>query len=33
VGVVGMILAVPQTVIGKLIRENIRATKPLATLI
>jgi predicted PurR-regulated permease PerM len=32
-GVVGMILAVPLTVIGKIILENIRETKPLATLI
>ena len=32
-GVVGMILAVPLTVIGKIILENIPATKPLATLI
>jgi predicted PurR-regulated permease PerM len=31
-GVVGMILAVPLTVIGKIILENIRETKPLATL-
>jgi predicted PurR-regulated permease PerM len=32
-GVVGMILAVPLTVIGKIILENIRETKPLAILI
>jgi predicted PurR-regulated permease PerM len=32
-GVVGMILAVPLTVIGKIMLENIRETKPLATLI
>jgi predicted PurR-regulated permease PerM len=32
-GVVGMILAVPLTVICKIILENIRETKPLATLI
>jgi predicted PurR-regulated permease PerM len=32
-GVVGMILAVPLTVIGKIILENIRETRPLATLI
>ena len=32
-GVVGMILAVPLTVIGKIVLENIRETKPLATLI
>ena len=32
-GVVGLILAVPLTVIGKIILENIRETKPLATLI
>jgi predicted PurR-regulated permease PerM len=32
-GVVGMILAVPLTVIAKIILENIRATTPLATLI
>jgi AI-2 transport protein TqsA len=32
-GVVGMILAVPLTVIVKIILENIRETKPLATLI
>jgi predicted PurR-regulated permease PerM len=32
-GIVGMILAVPLTVIGKIILENIRETKPLATLI
>jgi predicted PurR-regulated permease PerM len=32
-GVVGMILAVPLTVIGKIILENIQETKPLATLI
>src|SRR5262249_32183827 len=32
-GVVGMILAVPLTVIGKIILANIRETKPLATLI
>ena len=32
-GVVGMILAVPLTAIGKIILENIRETKPLATLI
>jgi predicted PurR-regulated permease PerM len=32
-GVVGMILAVPLTVIAKIILENIRETKPLATLI
>jgi predicted PurR-regulated permease PerM len=32
-GVVGMILAVPLTVIGKIILENIRETKSLATLI
>jgi len=32
-GVVGMILAVPLTVIGKIILENIPGTKPLATLI
>jgi predicted PurR-regulated permease PerM len=31
-GVVGMILAVPLTVIGKIILENIRETKPLAIL-
>src|SRR5262249_45257866 len=31
-GVVGLILAVPLTVIGKISRENIRKTKPLATL-
>jgi AI-2 transport protein TqsA len=32
-GIVGMILAVPLTVIAKIILENIRETKPLATLI
>jgi predicted PurR-regulated permease PerM len=32
-GVVGMILAVPLTVIGKIILENIRETRPLATLL
>jgi predicted PurR-regulated permease PerM len=32
-GIVGMILAVPLTVIGKIILQNIRETKPLATLI
>jgi AI-2 transport protein TqsA len=32
-GVVGMILAVPLTVIVKIVLENIRETKPLATLI
>ena len=32
-GVVGMIMAVPLTVIGKIILENIRETKPLATLL
>jgi hypothetical protein len=32
-GVIGMILAVPLTVIGKIILENIRVTKPLAILI
>jgi len=32
-GVIGMILAVPLTVIGKIILENIRETKPLAILI
>jgi AI-2 transport protein TqsA len=32
-GVVGMILAVPLTVIGKIILENIGETRPLATLI
>jgi predicted PurR-regulated permease PerM len=32
-GVVGMILAVPLTVVSKIILENIRETKPLATLI
>jgi predicted PurR-regulated permease PerM len=32
-GIVGMILAVPLTVISKIILENIRETKPLATLI
>jgi AI-2 transport protein TqsA len=32
-GVVGMVLAVPLTVIGKIVLENIRETKPLATLI
>jgi predicted PurR-regulated permease PerM len=32
-GIVGMILAVPLTVIGKIILENIRETRPLATLI
>jgi predicted PurR-regulated permease PerM len=32
-GVVGMILAVPLTAIAKIILENIRETKPLATLI
>jgi predicted PurR-regulated permease PerM len=32
-GVVGMILAVPLTVIAKIILENIRETRPLATLI
>lgn len=32
-GIVGMILAVPLTVIGKIILENIRETKPLAILI
>jgi len=31
-GVVGMVLAVPLTVIGKIILENIRETKPMATL-
>jgi predicted PurR-regulated permease PerM len=31
-GVVGMILAVPLTVIAKIILENIRETRPLATL-
>jgi predicted PurR-regulated permease PerM len=31
-GIVGMILAVPLTVIGKIILQNIRETKPLATL-
>ncbi len=32
-GIVGMILAVPLTVIGKIILANIRETRPLATLI
>ena len=32
-GVIGMILAVPLTVIGKIILANIRETRPLATLI
>jgi predicted PurR-regulated permease PerM len=32
-GIVGMILAVPLTVIGKIILENIPETKPLATLL
>ena len=32
-GIVGLILAVPLTVICKIILENIRETKPLATLI
>jgi predicted PurR-regulated permease PerM len=32
-GVVGMILAVPLTVIAKIIPENICDTRPLATLI
>jgi predicted PurR-regulated permease PerM len=32
-GIVGMILAVPLTVIAKIILENIRETRPLATLI
>jgi predicted PurR-regulated permease PerM len=32
-GAIGLILAVPLTVIGKIILENIRETKPLATLI
>jgi predicted PurR-regulated permease PerM len=32
-GIVGMILAVPLTVIGKIVLENIQETKPLATLI
>ena len=32
-GIVGMVLAVPLTVICKIILENIRETKPLATLI
>jgi hypothetical protein len=32
-GVVGMILAVPLTVIAKIILENIRETRPLAILI
>jgi hypothetical protein len=32
-GIVGIILAVPLTVIAKIILENIRETKPLATLI
>jgi predicted PurR-regulated permease PerM len=32
-GIVGMVLAVPLTVISKIILENIRETKPLATLI
>jgi predicted PurR-regulated permease PerM len=32
-GVIGMILAVPLTVIGKIILENIREARPLATLI
>ena len=31
-GVVGMILAVPLTVIAKIILENIRETRPLARL-
>jgi predicted PurR-regulated permease PerM len=32
-GVVGMVLAVPLTVIAKIILENIHETRPLATLI
>jgi AI-2 transport protein TqsA len=32
-GIVGMILAVPLTVVGKIILENIRETQPLATLL